>query len=153
MELIFKPISNEKKSTIIPLLSILNKKALLSELEDRVHKMFALEHYECVGAYYNNKLIGICGLWYSVRHYVGESVEPDHVIINPAYRGRNIGKRFFNWIYNYTKSKGCEAIELNTYTGNRKSHKFYYNEGFEIFGFHFVKTYDADNSFLKKDDV
>ena len=56
MELIFKPIPNEKKSTIIPLLSILNKKALLSELEDRVHKMFALEHYECVGAYYNNKL-------------------------------------------------------------------------------------------------
>ena len=58
-----------------------------------------------------------------------------------------IGKKFFNWIYTYTKSKGCEAIELNTYTGNRKSHKFYYNEGFNIYAFHFAKILREDQKF------
>ena len=109
--------------------------------------MFECSNYECVGVFDNQKLIGISGLWYSVRHYVGKSVEPDHVVIDEEYRGNNIGKQFFNWIYEYTKEKGCEAIELNTYTGNRKSHKFYYNEGFEIYGFHFVKVMREDQKF------
>ena len=103
--------------------------------------------YECVGVFDNGILIGICGLWYCTRHYIGKSVEPDHVIIDDNYRGQNIGKQFFKWIYEYTQQKGCEAMELNTYTGNKKSHKFYYNEGFEIYGFHFVKVMRKDQKF------
>ncbi len=38
-------------------------------------------------------------------------------------------------------------MELNTYTGNRKSHKFYYNEGFEIYGFHFIKVMRENQKF------
>ena len=43
------------------------------------------------------------------------------------------------WIENYVKGKGYEAIELNTYVQNYPSHKFYYNLGFEILGYHFLK--------------
>jgi GNAT superfamily N-acetyltransferase len=63
----------------------------------------------------------------------------DHVYIDDAYQGKGLGKRFFEWIYKYVKQKGCEAIELNTYVQNHPSHKFYYNEGFKILGYHFVK--------------
>ncbi|WBX73145.1 GNAT family N-acetyltransferase [Tenacibaculum pacificus] len=103
--------------------------------------------YECVGIFDDDLLIGISGLWYSTRHYIGKSVEPDHVFIDETYRGKKLGKQFFSWIYEYTKEKGCEAMELNTYTANRKSHKFYYNEGFEIYGFHFLKVMRKDQSF------
>ena len=85
MNLLFHPITKEEKLTIIPLLRMLNTKTPAPILEERVHKMFGLAHYECIGAYHQDKLIGICGLWYSVRHYIGESVEPDHVIIDPTY--------------------------------------------------------------------
>ena len=105
------------------------------------------QNYECIGLFSDKKLIGITGLWYSLRHYIGKTVEPDHVIIDKAYRDQNLGKQFFDWIYEYTKSKGCEAIELNTYTGNTKSHKFYYNEGFNIYGFHFLKVMRKDQKF------
>lgn len=147
MNIQFKPIDKKEISTILPLLKIINTTTPHNLLEERIYKMTECSHYECVGAYDEEKLIGISGLWYSHRHYVGKSVEPDHVIIDESYRGNNIGKRFFEWIYKYTKEKGCEAIELNTYTGNRKSHKFYYNEGFEIYGFHFVKVMRDDKTF------
>lgn len=140
MNLTYKPIPNKEIKQILPLLKVINTITPHDILEKRVEEMVTYPNYECVGVYDEEKLIGISGLWYSTRHYVGKSVEPDHVIIDESYRGKNIGKQFFNWIYEYTKSKGCEAMELNTYTGNRKSHKFYYNEGFEIYGFHFVKV-------------
>lgn len=147
MNIHFKPIDKKDILDILPLLQKLNTTTPHDILKTRVLEMIDCSNYECVGAFDQDKLIGISGLWYSVRHYIGKSVEPDHVVIDETYRGNNIGKQFFNWIYNYTKEKGCEAIELNTYTGNRKSHKFYYNEGFEIYGFHFVKVLRDDKTF------
>jgi len=147
MNIHFKPIDKKDILDILPLLQKLNTTTPHDILKTRTLEMITCSNYECVGAFDQNKLIGISGLWYSVRHYAGKSVEPDHVVIDETYRGNNIGKQFFNWIYNYTKEKGYEAIELNTYTGNRKSHKFYYNEGFEIYGFHFVKVLRDDNTF------
>ncbi|CAM1372093.1 Acetyltransferase [Tenacibaculum litopenaei] len=147
MNLHFKPINNQEITQILPLLKVVNTTTPEAILIQRLHEMVCYANYECVGAYDGEKLIAISGLWYSVRHYVGKSVEPDHVVVDASYRGKKIGKQFFEWIYEYTKEKGCEAIELNTYTGNRKSHKFYYNEGFEIFGFHFVKILREDNEF------
>lgn len=147
MNLSFKSIDNKDILSILPLLKKANTTTPHDILEKRVIEMVNYSTYECVGVFDEDKLIGISGLWYSMRHYSGKSVEPDHVIIDESYRGKNIGKQFFNWIYEYTKSKGYEAMELNTYTGNRKSHKFYYNEGFEIYGFHFVKIMRNDEAF------
>lgn len=141
------PIAKENILDILPLLKIANTKTPHDLLKERVLEMAKYPNYECIGLYDAEKLIGITGLWYSMKHYIGKSVEPDHVIIDEGYRGQNLGKQFFNWIYKYTKSKGCEAVELNTYTNNTKSHKFYYNEGFNIYGFHFLKVIRKDEKF------
>ena len=132
---------------ILPLLQLINTKTPLDILKDRVLEMAALPHYDCIGLFMDGSLIGITGLWYSTRHYIGKSVEVDHVVIDPAYRGQSLGKIFLKWVYEYTSSKGCESIELNTYTGNVKSHKFYYNENFNIYGFHFLKVMRKDQKF------
>ena len=147
MNIQFRQIKKDEINIILPLLKILNTTTPHDTLEKRVFEMIELDHYECVGMFDDEKLIGISGLWYTIRHYVVKSVEPDHVIIDETYRGKGLGNKFFNWIYEYTKEKGNEAIELNTYTGNRKSHKFYCNEGFEIYGFHFVKVMRKDQKF------
>ena len=147
MEIKYRPIKKGEIQKIVPLLMQLNTTTPESILNERVIEMESYQNYECIGAFDNDKLIGICGLWYSTRHYVGKSVEPDHVVIDDTYRNRNIGTLFFNWIYEYTQLKGCEAVELNTYTGNRKSHKFYSKEDFEIYGFHFVKIMREDKKF------
>jgi GNAT superfamily N-acetyltransferase len=140
-------IAKEDILDIIPLLQTINTKKPSDILKQRVVEMSKLPNYECIGLYIDENLIGISGLWYSTRHYIGKTVEVDHVVIDAALRGKNLGKQFFKWIYEYTNNKGYEAVELNTYTGNTKSHKFYHNEGFDIYGFHFLKVTRKDKNF------
>lgn len=139
MAFIFKIIEKENINMVIPLVQKLNDyKISYAVLEQRFAEMIT-QNYECAVIYDNDKLIGVTGLWYCTRHYSGKSVEPDHVYIDDDYRGKGLGKQFFEWIYNYALEKGCEAAELNTYVSNYPSHKFYFNEGFKILGYHFFK--------------
>ena len=140
MAFIFKIIEKEHIDLIVPFVEKLNNYKLpFDVLKQRFSEMI-LQNYECAVIVNDDKLIGVCGLWFCTRHYSGKSVELDHVFIDEDYRGKGLGKQFFEWIYNYVQSKGCEAVGLNTYVGNYASHKFYYNEGFSILGYHFLKT-------------
>ncbi len=139
MSFTFKIIDKEHINSVIPLVQKLNDNSVSDDvLKQRFSEMIT-QNYECAGIFDDKKLIGITGLWFCTRHYSGKSVEPDHVYIDDDYRGKGLGKQFFEWIYNYVQQKGCEAVELNTYVSNPASHKFYYNEGFKILGYHFFK--------------
>jgi GNAT superfamily N-acetyltransferase len=136
----FRLISDSYLEQIVHFIEILNdykiEKVLIKE---RVLEMFA-QSYECIGIFDDDEIVGVCGLWYMTRHYSGRSVEIDHVYISETYRNKGLGKDLFNWLETYLKKKKIETLELNTYVGNPASHKFYYNQGFKILGFHFLKT-------------
>ena len=137
--MVFKIIPKSDYETVIPLVEKLNEfKISKTVLTERFEEM-KTQNYECAGIYDNKTLVGVTGLWFCTRHYAGKSVEVDHVFIDEAYRGKGLGKQFLAWIYNYVREKRCNTIELNTYVQNYASHKFYYNEGFEILGYHFLK--------------
>lgn len=136
----FKITPKEDLDLVIALVYELDEaKISIDDLTSRFNEMIT-QNYECVGIYVDNKLIGISGLWYCTRHYAGKSVELDHVYIMPEYRNKGLGKEFMDWIHTYVKAKGCQSTELNTYVQNYPSHKFYYNEGYEIWGYHFYKN-------------
>ncbi|OIQ18143.1 GNAT family N-acetyltransferase [Lacinutrix sp. MedPE-SW] len=140
MDFSFKLIEKDDIFSIIPLVQKLSKNANSDDVLKARFAEMVKENYECAGIYLNEKLIGICGMWFQTRHYAGKSMEVDHVYIEAEYQGKGLGKLFFKWIYKYAKSKGCNTSELNTYVQNYPSHKFYYNEGYEIYGYHFYKT-------------
>lgn len=142
----YKILPKEEILEILPLLRQINHKTPDKILKERILEM-ANQNYECACMYDNDKMIGICGIWYMTRHYIGKSMEVDHVVIDNQYRSKGLGSQFFKWIYDYAKSKGCEASELNTYVSNPKSHKFYYNEGYNIYGFHFLKILRDEQKF------
>ena len=139
-------ISKDKILSIVPLLAKLNGKTPKKILISRVLEM-SNQNYECIGLYRADHLIGICGLWYSTRHYIGKTAEVDHVIIDTNFRNKGLGRQFFEWIYKYLLEKGCDASELNTFVDNKKSHRFYCNEGYDIYGFHMVKILRKDQEF------
>jgi len=135
----FKLVSAKNIDAILPLMQKLTEEKFTNKvLRKRFIEMFT-QNYECAGIFVGNELIGICGMWFCTRHYSGKSVEVDHVFIDEEYRSKGLGDLFFNWIYEYVKAKGCEEMELNTYVTNHPSHKFYYNQGFKIYGYHFAK--------------
>ena len=138
MRLDYKFIAPENILSIMPLLIQVNKKTPIEVLEKRLKEMVS-QNYKCLGIYDGEKLIGICGLWFMTRHYCGRSMEPDHVMIDPAYQNKGIGKQLFEWLFKYADENGIEATELNTYVNNHGSHKFYFNLGYIIKGYHFVR--------------
>ncbi|MBO6605929.1 GNAT family N-acetyltransferase [Psychroserpens sp.] len=139
MHIQFEILDLKEIHRIIPLIQKLTEHKFSDAILNERFAEMATQNYECAVIFDGDKLIGVTGIWYSTRHYVGKSAEIDHVFIEEAYRSQGIGKQFLSWIYSHVKSKGCEAAELNTYVQNYPSHKFYYNEGFEILGYHFLK--------------
>ena len=135
----FKIIETSEIHNVIPLVQKLTDYKFSDEiLKERFTEM-ASQNYECAVILDGDQLIGVTGLWFCTRHYAGKTVEIDHVYIDEVYRNKGLGKQFLGWIYEYVKTKGCATVELNTYVQNYPSHKFYYNEGFEILGYHFLK--------------
>jgi GNAT superfamily N-acetyltransferase len=123
----YQLIPKENIYTIIPLLQILNDNISKEVLQERLREMVE-RGYECVGVYEADQLIGICGLWILTKYYVGRHLEPDNVMILPEYRGKGIGEKIMQWVYEYGKSKGCIASELNCYVTNSAGQKFWANE-------------------------
>lgn len=125
--------------SIVPFLQKLgNNTVPESIIKERLREM-TQQNYECLGVFDEQKLIGVCGLWFQTRHYAGRSVEMDHVIIDDNYRSHGIGKKMVAFVSDYAKKKSCNWVELNSYVYNFSSHKFFYNQGFVAKGYHFVK--------------
>ena len=136
----FKIIQKDDFDQIIPLVYVLNEENVSEDVLKLRFNEMKHQNYECAGVFDDNdNLIGISGLWFCTRHYAGKSIELDHVYIRPEHRNNGLGKQFMSWIEGYVKRKGYQSIELNAYVQNYPSHKFYYNEGYEILGYHFLK--------------
>jgi len=141
MSVHFSLLTNGDIPKIIPLIQELSENKFSNKvLLQRFQEMFS-QNYECIGIFYDEKLIGCMGLWYQTRHYSGKSCEYDHLYIKKKYQSMGIGKKLFDWTEKHIKKHNCETIELNTYVHNTRSHKFYYNSGFSILGFHFLKQF------------
>jgi GNAT superfamily N-acetyltransferase len=135
----FSILSKNEIAIIAKLGKQLNPKLSEEELQDYLIQMFAFDHYICFGIFQDGQLIGISSGWTTIKFYSGKQLEVDNVIIDEAYQSKGIGKLFFEYIEDWAKKHSYKTIELNTYVQNSKSHKFYFNQGFTILGFHFWK--------------
>jgi len=79
MNLKFKIIPSNEIKVVIPFVKKMAKvtisdSVLLSRFKEMVN-----QDYECLGVYIDKVLVGICGMWFSTRHYCGKTVEIDHL--------------------------------------------------------------------------
>ena len=135
----FKIIPKIDINIIIPLIKLLPNASDEATIAKRLSEMIH-QNYECVGVYDKEKLIGCAGLWIQTRHYAGRSLEPDHVIILPAYRDQEIGTKLGKYLVAYAKEKGCDAAELNCYIPNIAGQKFWQKLGYQKIGYHYIIT-------------
>jgi diamine N-acetyltransferase len=83
--------------------------------------------------------LGLCGLWSTMRHYCGKSLELDHVIVSPQHQGRGLGEAMMNYIKLYARQQGYDALELNHYQSNTGAARFYERQGFKTPGHHLIQ--------------
>lgn len=108
-------------------------------IQQTLEQMQELENYTCFGLYLNDELIGVSSGWTTVRLYCGKQLELDNVIIDKKLQSKGLGKIFFDKIEAWSLQNDYKSLSLNTYVSNSRSHKFYYNQGFSILGFHFQR--------------
>lgn len=135
----FKLLNEDYISEIVKLGQQLNPNMQITELVKYQNEMFKYPTYQCFGLFLDNQLIGISSGWITVRYYSGKQLEVDNVIIDQRIQSKGYGKKFFEWIEEWALQNQCKSIELNTYVQNARSHKFYFNLGYSILGFHFCK--------------
>ncbi len=138
-EINFKILSVNDIREISILGQQLNSQLTVYQVQDFLKEMFTYSSYKCFGLFYNENLIGISSGWITVRLYSGKQLEIDNVIIDKTLQSKGLGTIFMNYIEMWAKNNNCKTLELNTYIQNAKSHKFYFNTGFSILGFHFWK--------------
>ncbi|MGB1080654.1 MAG: GNAT family N-acetyltransferase [Flavobacteriaceae bacterium] len=135
----FRLLTNDYINEIALLGQQLNPKLTLKEVMKYQNEMFLFPNYCCFGISVNKKLIGISSGWITIRLYSGKQLEVDTVIIYQKFQSKGYGKQFFECIEKWATQNECRTIELNTYVQKTRSHKFYYNLGYNILGFHFWK--------------
>ena len=140
MHLKFKIIPSDEINVVIPFVKKMAKVTISDSILLSRFKEMVNQDYECLGVYIDEELVGICGMWFSTRHYCGKSVEIDHLYVIPKLRNNNIGGQIVSWVEKYAISKGFNTIELNAYIDNERSQKFYLKQGYKKLGFHFLKT-------------
>lgn len=132
-------LTNKNIVEIAKLGQQLNPKLSIEKIESYLNEMFSFGNYNCFGLYQNEKLIGVSSGWTTIRLYCGKQLELDNVIIDNQLQSKGLGTYFFELIEDWAKQQNFDTIELNTYVQNSKSHKFYFNKGFDIIGYHFQK--------------
>lgn len=129
----------EYRAGVLDLLKQLNPEMDVKHIENAQIEMAKVPNYKCFGLFQNEQLIGISSGWTTVRIYCGKQLELDNVIIDSKIQSKGYGKYFMNAIKDWSVKNDYKSIGLNTYVQNSRSHKFYFNEGFKILGFHFEK--------------
>lgn len=140
-------IPYNQMETILPLVVLLNEGKIAYEvLKKRLANMLSMGGYKCIGVYYGEELIGICGVWELHKLYAGKHLEPDNVFIKMEHRGNGVGTLMMNRLFQYAREIGCDATEVNCYIKNTKGKKFWEQMGYETLGYHLIKKFDTINS-------
>ena len=124
---------------IAALVQQINDKKTINEIKDSLRANFKFNNYRVIGFYDDHQLVGLTSAWITVKVYSGKQLEVDNVIVDNRLQSRGYGKIFFELIEQWARKNGYKSIELNTFIHNERSHKFYFNQGFKIGGFHFHK--------------
>ncbi|MBL6664377.1 MAG: GNAT family N-acetyltransferase [Rickettsiales bacterium] len=115
-------------------------KMSFEEYEKLIAEMVKRNDYKMIGAFMDDKLVGVAGYWIFVMLYCKRYVQVSNLVVDPSCRGKGIGKKILRHIINIGKKSGCEQIVLDSYSQNKRSHSLYFKEGYYIRGFHFMKN-------------
>lgn len=88
--------------------------------------------------------VGLTGFWYGTKLWTGKYIEIDNFIVHPDHRKKGIAKMLTDYLDKKATELNCTGIVLDAFTGNFTAHRFYYNQGYEPRGFHFIKLINKD---------
>lgn len=133
-----RELSADEIRGIYPFAKLLNPTMEQARFNVLIEQMLG-DGYRCAGVLDGERLIGVCGLWIRSQFFSGRTVELDNLVLLDDYKNQGHGRALMRWVEDLGRTEGCEKGWLKTYVGNTPSHRFYYNQGYDIVGFGFLK--------------
>ena len=115
----------------------------IEKYEDYLTEMVPF-NYKQLAVFEDDKCVALTGFWTGTKLWSGKYIEIDNFIVHPEHRSKGYGKVMTDYIDNKAKETNCTMIVLDAFTGNFPAHRFYYNQGYEPRGFHFLKILNED---------
>ena len=118
-------------------------KFTLETYESYLKKMIP-HNYTQIAVFDKEEILGLTGCWSGTKLWSGKYLEVDNFIVHPNHRSKGIGKLLTDFVNQKAVDLGCTMIVLDAFTGNFTAHRFYYNQGYEPRGFHFIKMINEE---------
>lgn len=135
-----RPLVSDDLADAATLLATLNPETPADLVKERLHTLLAdHSHYELVGAFTDERLIGVAGAWIATKIWCGRYLEIDNLVVDENQRSSGTGSRLIEYLEKIARDRDCKLVVLDSYTTNHPSHRLYHRLGFEIWGFHFIK--------------
>lgn len=133
-----RDLHSEDKHLLIEMLGLMYQTVPVHELASR-YEAIVKTPWKCLGIFADGELLGIAGYIVNTRFYCGRYLYVDHFFVAEGHRSQNIGARLIGALNAVALSEGCEQMCLDTFVSNGRAQRFWFREGFQIVGFHFVK--------------
>ena len=111
-------------------------------MEARLERMNQDSIYNTFVAEIEQNVVGMLGVRKLYTYEIDEAViQLSALVIKQDYQGRGIGKRFIQFIEQWSKQQGIHTIILTSGIKKERehAHEFYKKAGFEVTGYRFVK--------------
>ncbi len=129
----------EEMMQAFPLTHQLYPKMDLATYRANISEMVAMNDFRMVGAFHEEKLVGVSGYWVLRMLYCGRYLQVSNFVVDENIRGLGIGRKILRHLEKMARDLNCQKFVLDSYTENKKSHPLYFGERFYIRGFHFMK--------------
>jgi ribosomal protein S18 acetylase RimI-like enzyme len=136
-----RELAAEDLPAALSLLALLNPTTPPATLAERLAEIRAGHpHYQLFGAFTGSRLVAVAAAWIATRIWCGRYLEIDHLVVDPGSRSAGVGSALIAHLESLGRDRGCRIAVLDSYTSNHASHRLYHRLGFEIHGFHFIKS-------------
>jgi GNAT superfamily N-acetyltransferase len=132
-------IQPDEIGLVIPIFSLINPSRSKKELTAMLDEMMK-QGYQCAIAFYNEKCVGLIGMWILTKFYVGKHIEYDNFYVIPAFRHKGIGNQILELVNHYAKEQGCVAAELTCDMLDDEGKRFWVNLNHIAIGHRYQKS-------------
>lgn len=93
--------------------------------------------YQLVFLEYDGKVVAVAGFETGEKLHRGRYLYIDDLSTLPEYRGRGLGSRLLEWIFEFAGKQGIQQIHLDSGVQRFDAHRLYLKKGFNITSHHF----------------
>ena len=85
------------------------------------------------------RVVGVAVFRVIEKTHSGRELYCDDLVTDAAARSKGAGRAMVAYMESLARSRGCDALALDSGTHRPQAHKFYFREGLVVSAFHFTK--------------